>query len=222
MLLLHNKKCSFALEMDFPNILFISSDSGTKTLVAELKPLLDAGLKWYQLRLKDKNSAQILEAAATIKPICAAYNCLFTLNDYPNLAIQSNANGLHIGKTDGDPIELKKILSKNQHLGVTCNNGADVQYAIDKKVDYIGLGPYQFTRTKKNLAPTLGINGYKEILQNLSPDNLKFPIVAIGGLNLEAVVKLKSVGINHFAFSSHFTGKDGAKNFKKIQDYVGK
>lgn len=208
--------------MKFPGILFISSNGDKKTLKEELIPLLDAGLKWYQLRLKDKSDNDILDCVNELYTLCRRYNCLFTLNDYTTLAIKMNIDGVHIGKSDENPLTVKKQLDGKQHFGITCNSYNDIVRAKKYNASYVGLGPYQFTFTKKNLSPILGLDGYKEILENLQTEKLQIPIVAIGGLNLEAVEKLHEIGINHFAFSSYFIGSKGTENFKKIQDYVGK
>ncbi len=207
--------------MDFPKILFISSNGDHQSIIDELTPLLDAGLQWFQLRLKNRSKDDILNTAFVCKQLCADYNCLFTLNDNPGIAHQIDADGVHLGKNDMDLGKAQNILHESQHLGATCNTMDDAMNAYKKKANYIGVGPYAFTETKKNLSPTLGTEGYTEIIND--PKYRKnIPLVAIGGLDLEAVKKLSSVGVTHFAFSSFLRGENGITNFKALQEYVGK
>lgn len=206
--------------MAFPKILFISSDSDHDTVIEELKTLLDAGLQWYQLRMKSTPNDEILNTALVCKQLCADYNCLFTINDSHVLTKQVDADGVHLGKKDLDPAKAREILHESQHIGLTCNVMDDVMEAYKKKANYVGVGPYQFTSTKKNLAPVLGTDGYAAII-NDGKYRKNVPIVAVGGLDLDAVKALQTVGVKHFAFSSYFTGENGIQNFKTILEHVG-
>lgn len=206
--------------MEFPKILYISSNGSHESIIEELSTLLEAGLQWFQLRLKNRSKDDILNTAFVCKQLCADYNCLFTLNDQPGIAHRIDADGVHLGKNDMDLAKAKNIIDDSQHLGATCNTIDDALNAYKKKADYIGVGPYTFTETKKNLAPTLGVDGYQTIIAD--PKFRKnIPLVAIGGLDLEAVKKLSAVGVKHFAFSSYFQGENGINNFKALQEYVG-
>lgn len=206
--------------MDFPKILYISSNGSHESIIEELSGLLEAGLQWFQLRLKNRSKDDILNTAFVCKQLCADYNCLFTLNDQPGIAHRIDADGVHLGKNDMDLAKAKNIIDESQHLGATCNTIDDALNAYKKKANYIGVGPYTFTETKKNLAPTLGVEGYKNIIEH-SKFRKNIPMVAIGGLDLEAVKKLSAVGVTHFAFSSYLQGENGIKNLKALQDYVG-
>lgn len=206
--------------MEFPKLLYISSNGSHESIIEELSTLLEAGLQWFQLRLKNRSKDDILNTAFVCKQLCADYNCLFTLNDQPGIAHRIDADGVHLGKNDMDLAKAKNIIDDSQHLGATCNTIDDALNAYKKKADYIGVGPYTFTETKKNLAPTLGVDGYQTIIAD--PKFRKnIPLVAIGGLDLEAVKKLSAVGVKHFAFSSYFQGENGINNFKALQEYVG-
>jgi thiamine-phosphate pyrophosphorylase len=69
-------------------------------------------------------------------------------------------------------------------------------------VDYIGLGPFRFTKTKQNLSPVLGIEGYKNIVNQCKKSNIHLPVVAIGGITSEDIFPLLQTGINGIALSS--------------------
>ena len=71
--------------------------------------------------------------------------------------------------------------------------------------DYIGLGPFQFTTTKQNLSPIVGLEGYKLIIQQMKIKNIQIPIYAIGGITLENVEDLMKTGIHGIAVSGLIT-----------------
>ena len=107
----------------------------------------------------------------------------FILNDRVELAALIGADGVHLGKNDMSPMEARSILGPQAIIGGTANTFDDILRLIDESVDYIGLGPFRFTSTKKNLSPVLGIEGYAHIFQLCKEHNINIPIVAIGGLD---------------------------------------
>ena len=80
------------------------------------------------------------------------------------------------------PSDARKILGNGYIIGGTANTLDDIERLIKEGVDYIGLGPFRYTETKKNLSPILGIGGYKKILTACKEKGYTIPIVAIGGI----------------------------------------
>ena len=78
--------------------------------------------------------------------------------------MKTGADGVHLGKNDMSPSDARKILGNGYIIGGTANTLDDIERLIKEGVDYIGLGPFRYTETKKNLSPILGIDGYKKIL----------------------------------------------------------
>jgi len=124
------------------------------------------------------------------------------INDHYKIAAEIQADGVHVGKTDTCPTVARKELASWQIIGGTANTLEDCQTLLTKKVDYIGLGPYQFTTTKDNLSPVLGKNGYLTILEQLQT---KIPIVAIGGIRLQDVPEIIETGVYGIAISGEIT-----------------
>ena len=77
-----------------------------------------------------------------------------------------------------------------------------------KDVDYVGLGPFRFTTTKKNLAPEIGLEGYTEIVKDVRAAGVELPIVAIGGITEDDVKPLMATGVNGIAMSGAIIGAD--------------
>ena len=111
-----------------------------------------------------------------------------------------NFDGVHLGQNDMNPAEARKILGADFIIGGTCNTYEDI-LKIKDDVDYIGCGPFRFTTTKKNLAPVLGLDGYKEIVWNCRSNNINIPIVAIGGITAEDIPDILNAGPNGIALS---------------------
>src|SRR5690606_42139147 len=83
---------------------------------------------------------------------------------------------------------------RSSDLG-TANTWADCERLMDKKVDYIGLGPFRFTTTKKTLSPVLGIDAYYSIVDQMKQKANPIPIVAIGGITLSDIAPLRKTGV---------------------------
>jgi thiamine-phosphate pyrophosphorylase len=161
-----------------------------------------AGVNWVQLRVKDKGYEEFLVIAKRVKEICLHYNATFIVNDNVSVARGSGAHGVHLGRTDMDPIKARELLGNNFIIGGTANTMDDIRILHEAKVDYIGLGPFKFTITKENLSPILGMEGYHELIKKLAAENVKIPVIAIGGIAPADMKDLMSTGIYGVAVSS--------------------
>lgn len=161
------------------------------------------GGNWVQLRIKDKPESYILEQAKKCKSICQSYNATFIINDHVLLAAQIDADGVHIGKNDISIEKAREILGDDKLIGATANTLEDIDSLTSQGADYIGLGPYKFTSTKKNLSPVLGIDGYTEILKLCNKKNINIPIIAIGGITPMDFPALFKTNIHGIALSSY-------------------
>ncbi len=161
-----------------------------------------SGAKWIQVRVKDKSFDEWKEIALSVKKACRKYGAKLIVNDNVELARQIEADGVHLGKKDMMPQEARAILGQNFLIGGTANNFKDIIYLASAKVDYIGLGPFRFTNTKKGLSPTLGFEGYRNLINRCKKEDIYIPIIAIGGIRIEDVPFLKGTGIYGMAVAS--------------------
>jgi thiamine-phosphate pyrophosphorylase len=167
-----------------------------------IKQVCAAGIGWIQLRLKNRTHDQKIEIAVEARKICDHYNAKLIINDDVAIAGMVNADGVHLGKTDMDPREARKILGENTIIGGTANTFEDIQYLAEAGVDYIGSGPFRFTSTKENLSPIIGLEGYESIMRKCRENNMMIPVIAIGGIRAEDVGSLKEIGLYGIAVSS--------------------
>ncbi|MDO6813158.1 thiamine phosphate synthase [Tenacibaculum soleae] len=161
-----------------------------------------SGVEWVQLRLKKVDPKTLLETAKKAREITGHFQTRLIINDHYKVAKEVNADGVHLGKSDACPLKVRAYLGKFYSIGGTANTLEDCKTLLEKKVDYIGLGPFQFTETKKNLSPVLGTVGYQVLLDELQTET---PIIAVGGITLDDTTKIIQTGVYGVAVSAAIT-----------------
>ena len=154
-----------------------------------------------QLRMKDATDKQFTEMAERILPICRKYNAIFILDDRVHLVNELGADGVHLGKKDMPVKEARNLLGPTKIIGATANTEEDLHSAYEAGADYIGLGPFRFTTTKKGLSPILGSEGYRRIMEYRKRHGIIIPVVAIGGIRMEDLKDLHQTGVDGIAVS---------------------
>lgn len=188
------------------NLYYISQGESSELHLEHIKTVCEAGVKWVQLRMKHTSLQSYIETAKKAKEICNRNGAKLFINDNVVVAKLVDAYGLHLGKGDIEPSEARAVLGK-KWIGGTANSLDDCLWLVAQGVDYIGLGPFRFTTTKKNLSGVLGLDGYKDIIRGLSEMDVKLPIWAIGGIRLQDVEAIMKMGFKGVAVSGLLTGK---------------
>ncbi|WP_109097222.1 thiamine phosphate synthase [Aquimarina sp. AU58] len=186
---------------------YISQGKTPQEHLKNIENACKAGCKWIQLRLKEVDMATYLNTALQCRNICDQYDAIMIINDNVSVAKAVLADGIHLGLNDMNPQEARKILGDNFIIGGTANTLENCIQHIEDGVDYIGLGPYKHTITKKKLSPVLGIDGYTSILVKLKNQNLELPIIAIGGITEKDITTLMQTGISGIAVSGELTNQ---------------
>ena len=184
-----------------------------------IKNVCEGGVKLIQLRAKELPFKAYFQMALKAKEICDSYGATLIINDNVEVAELANAQGVHLGMSDRNPIEARVILGTDKIIGATANTYQDCVKLIAQNVDYIGLGPFRFTHTKQHLSPLLGLEGYREILQKLNDNGFSTPVYAIGGIEKEDVEALFKTNINGVAVSGILSGKT-AVEIKSYYEYI--
>ncbi len=198
-----------------PKLHYISQGSTIQEHLENIQKACSSGAELVQLRLKNYTNKEVQKAAEEARELTHHFQTRLIINDYYKVAKAVKADGVHLGKNDTDPLIARAQLESWQIIGGTANSIQDCKNLIDKKVDYIGLGPYQFTTTKENLSPVLGYNGYLTILEELKTDT---PIIAVGGITISDIEELLKTGIHGVAISGEIT-KD-FNNIRKCNDLL--
>lgn len=162
---------------------------------------LQGGCRWIQLRMKDASEAELKATALRVKELCHSYGATFIIDDHVDLAKETGADGVHLGKLDMPIRQARERLGKGFIIGGTANTIEDIRRHASDGADYIGCGPFRFTTTKQKLSPILGTDGYRNILAQMKAEGLSIPIVAIGGITKDDIPDLKALGLNGIALS---------------------
>ncbi|MES5134570.1 thiamine phosphate synthase [Prevotella amnii] len=179
---------------------------------------LKGGCKWVQLRMKEASDSDFLSLGKKISTLCKAYGATFIVDDRVEMVKYLNADGVHLGKNDMPIEEARSILSSDKIIiGGTANTFDDIKKLYKEGVNYIGCGPFRYTQTKKQLAPILGIEGYKKLLREMKEENINLPIIAIGGIQRSDIAELSEIGLDGIAISSTILCADNPiKEMKSI------
>jgi len=137
-----------------------------------------SGITSLQLREKSSSYEFLLEFGAKLKEVLMPYNIPLIINDSIDLARELDAEGVHLGQSDGNPEDARNILGPRKMIGVSINTFADLESANSWPIDYFGVGAIFPTASKTNIATIWGVRALSE-LSKLS----KHPIIAIGGIN---------------------------------------
>ena len=141
-------------------------------------------ISFFQLRLKNTTIRNKIVIGKKVKKICKKYKVKFIINDNPHIAKRLGADGCHLGQKDTSISLARKIL-KRKIIGITCHNSIElVRKAIKKEPDYIALGAFYVTRTKK-----IKFKAKPKLLKSVKKIT-NLPLVAIGGIKLDNYKKV--------------------------------
>ncbi len=179
-------------------VYLISPNKIDRNFYSSLKKVLSSrNIAFFQLRLKKYRNNEIYKIAKKIQKITKKYKVKFIINDNYNLASQVNADGCHLGQSDG-PKKLARHILNKKILGITCHNSKKfAKNAVKYNADYLALGSFYQSKLKPNAV--------KANLKTLkwASKNIKIPVVAIGGINNKNYKNLLKNGAKYIALSSY-------------------
>lgn len=167
-------------------------------LVSVTEKLLAGGLRVLQLRAKNHRADEIERMALQLSPLCRKHGCLFIVNDYPEIARNVGADGVHLGQDDGDLAAARRMLGEDAVIGRSTHSPQQAQAGFQEGADYIGFGPLFPTGTKPG-RPAIGLEGIESVQQRL-PEN--FPVFCIGGVNGNTLSAVLAAGANRVVIVS--------------------
>ena len=193
----------------------ISPNTINQRFYKDLEEVLSSKkVKYFQLRLKRHSGSKLIKIAKKIKIITKKYKVKLIINDSPMLAKKINADGCHLGQSDGSIKNAKSLLKKNKIIGITCHGSKKlILDAIKEKPSYIALGSFFKSRLKPHA---------KKAQKNLvkwSKQRTKLPIVAIGGINNRNYKSLIKFGVNYLAISSYIWNNPRLKPKKAVREF---
>jgi thiamine-phosphate pyrophosphorylase len=173
---------------------------------------VDHEVAFVQLRMKDAPAKAIEDTARLMAAITAGTKTRLIVNDDPEIASSTGADGVHIGQRDMPYGQARAIVGNSALIGVSTHSVEQMKNACALKPDYVGVGPVYATPTKKNPDPVIGLDGMREMLAVAT-----VPAVAIGGITLENLPMVLEAGARNFCMVRPITqASDPEKVLKEI------
>ncbi|OXU14787.1 thiamine phosphate synthase [Sedimentisphaera salicampi] len=182
-----------------------------------LSAALKGGADCIQLRAKSDDDGFVYRLACILARRCREAGAVSIVNDRPDIAVSSGADGVHLGLKDVPAEVLRDISPRPMILGLTTHNIPELQEAVKQGADYVGIGPFAQTQTKPGLNPS-GLKYIKEAVSHLQGSGVYH--TAIGGIKAGSIPQLREAGVRCAAVSSAVTMADNpekaAKELKKL------
>lgn len=171
--------------------------------LAVAEQILIGGCAVLQLRAKRLSDAELETLAGQIGALCRARGVPFVVNDRPQIAVRTGADGIHLGQRDL-PIEQARALCGDRlAIGVSTHDLAQAHDAARRGADLIGFGPVFATASKRDPDPVVGVHGLREVCTAVS-----IPVVAIGGISLANAAEVAGTGVPLAAAIAALCGAD--------------
>ena len=174
-----------------------------ETLYSQVEKTLEGGTTFVQLIEKELDEEHFLEEAKKIKKLCAKYNVPFVINDNVEIALEMDADGVHVGQSDMEAGDVRAKLGPDKIIGVSAQTVEQALLAQERGADYLGVGAVFHTDSKADAADV-----DHETLKAIC-EAVDIPVIAIGGISKDNVGELAGSGICGIAvISAIFAEKD--------------
>ena len=158
-----------------------------------LQAALRGGVDIVQLRMKDTPAEAIEPIARRFSHCCRDHRALFIVNDYPELAAEVDADGVHLGQDDASPADARRVVGPERLIGLSTHTPEQIDAVAGLPVDYIGVGPINETPTKPG-RPAVGLE-----LVGYAAARAQLPFFAIGGISSANVSAVREAGAARIA-----------------------
>lgn len=154
------------------------------------RAMLKGGVKILQLRAKNVPLETVESLASQLVPLCREFGCISIINDYPEIAVKCDADGVHVGQDTPDLDVVRRLLGPGKIVGRSTHSIEQAHRGWQEGADYIGFGPLFPTPTKPG-RPAIGLEGIAEINRILPSE---FPVFCIGGVNESTLSQVLAAG----------------------------
>lgn len=190
-----------------------------ESLTKVCEEVLENGATFLQIREKDLDEETFEEEAKALKELCEKYHVPFVVNDNVDIALEIDADGVHVGQSDIKGRDIRSILGPDKILGISAGTVEEAVAAEKAGADYIGVGAIFGTSTKKD-ARNLSVEKLREISKAVT-----IPVVAIGGINKINLMDLSGSAVHGVAvvsalFAAENVGKATEELLTLVRDMV--
>ena len=175
---------------------------GEQTLYQQVECALKGGATCVQLREKQLGDADFLQEAIQIHALCQQYGVPLFINDNVEVALQCHAEGIHVGQEDMAAAQVRQRVGDEMMIGVSVHSVEEALEAVRHGADCLGVGAAFSTHTKAD------VDVLPEGMMKAICDAVDIPVVAIGGIHKENLLRLKGTGVNGVALVSAIFGAE--------------
>jgi thiamine-phosphate pyrophosphorylase len=189
--------------------------SGERSNLEVVREMIAGGIGIIQYREKRprKSFAVMLEECRTIRAVTRQAGVLFIINDYPDIALLVDADGVHVGQDDFPVAEVRRLIGPGKLIGLSTHGPEQAAAAVEKGADYIGVGPIFSTQTKEDVCAPVGL-GYLDHVVRTCP----LPFVAIGGIKEHNLARVLEHGARTVCLVTEIVGApDIAATVRRLQ-----
>lgn len=186
--------------------------TGRESLYDQVEKALKGGVTCVQLREKNLDEETFLKEAEEIGDLCRRYGVPFIVNDSVTVAIACRADGVHVGQQDMEAKDVRRLVGEDMIIGVSVHSVEEAKKAVAQGADYLGVGAVFSTSTKTDVDQMP-----MEILQNICRA-VDIPVVAIGGIHQDNIMKLAGSGVDGVALvSAIFSAQNIEETCRKLK-----
>jgi len=180
----------------------------------DVRQAVACGVEVIQYRNKNAETRQMYEETVRLREICRDSGSIFLINDRVDIALATEADGVHLGQSDMPCLAARKLLGQERIIGVTVHNLAEALQAENMGADYLGVSPIFQTATKLDAGKPAGIR----LIEDLRA-RVEIPLIAIGGINHSNAGEVVRAGADGLCAISCVVAKENVRDeIKKFQE----
>lgn len=188
---------------------------GSQTLAQQVEAAIRGGATCVQLREKDTGRETFLALARELRQVCTHYTVPLIINDDVDIALQVQADGVHVGQEDLSARQIRRMAGRDLIVGVTAKTVEQALLAQAQGADYLGSGAVFGSATKPNAKP-MSMERLQAICRAV-----EIPVVAIGGIGPENVALLRGSGVRGAAVvSGIFAAADVEERCRQLRSVL--
>ena len=187
-----------------------------KDLYTVVEDALKGGITLFQFREKGEGALEgreKVELAIKLQELCKKYNVPFIINDDIELALEIDADGVHVGQDDLGVDEIRKLMP-DKIIGLSIGNEEELKQSKVEYVDYVGVGPVYVTQSKDDAGGAIGYEGL-ELMRKLLP---QMPLVAIGGIQIQHIKDVMKTNVDGVSIISAISYSDNIE--KTVREMI--